>query len=256
MPARLPKAICFKGAVYRRVAAWRAATLPTKNLSGEPRPHFTIVGTPDGTWEIVAGYPLGALRNGGWTCSAALAAKNNWKNLSVEGATEYNQALLKALREAVQQYPELAEYIVVFDGPYIPFRDVVAQRSSKSLGQMEWLHGTSDQYLDSIVAVGLQPREVCKVSPGYGTGFSCPAGRPDAVYLTTQRSTAIFAALQVAKATKGNPIILHIVGLRDNLFIPDEDSKETTAVKSLERLGSVAYRGTIPPGCIAQIEKV
>lgn len=42
-------------------------------------------------------------------------------------------------------------------------------------------------------------------------------------------------------------MILEIKGLSSGLFLPDEDSGEDDVVKSLERMGSVAYAGSIRP---------
>ena len=57
---------------------------------------------------------------------------------------------------------------------------------------------------------------------------------------------AKFAALDAAKAHKGEPAILSIRGLDSEAVRADEDSRESDPKKSLDRIGSIAYVSTIP----------
>lgn len=216
------------------------------------RPMGSFVGRSDGSWEYTKEYPLGL--RGGWSASIGLSSKNNWMNLSVEGATEYDENFRNALREIVAEYPEVAQYFVSFDGPDIPVSELLAMES-KDFRDIVFLHGTSSAVLPRIMAEGLRPRGETGVDPAYGRASSAKPGLLDRVYLTTQLGMAKSAASQAANAHGGEPVILEITGLDPSYVLPDEDSRAKTAEESLAKLGSIAYSRTIPTSKIRAARK-
>ena len=226
----------------------------TEVLHKGDRPRGTFYGDDSGVWRYTEGYPLG-LRREGWTWSASigLSSRNDWRNLSVDGASEDHRGFRKALKEIVVRYPEIIDYIISFDGPYKEVSSLVYGAASPTIGQdidlgkKTYYHGTSDDVLDTILSEGLKPRGETNVDPVYGVEFGARPSRQEAVYLTTQMNLASSAAHSAARKRGGNAVILEIKGLVHDLFQPDEDSRETDAVKSLERMGSVAYVGRISP---------
>jgi len=217
------------------------------------RPKGTFYGNDEGVWRYTEGYPLGLRREGwNWSASIGLSSKNDWKNLSVDGASEQNRGFRKALREIVREYPEVAGYLISFDGPYMPVSRLVGgtapePESRIDLGKQTYYHGTSSDVLDAILSDGLMPRGQTNVEPVFGVEFGARPSRAEAVYLTTQLGLAQSAANSAARKRRGDPVILEVTGLHHDHFQPDEDSRESDAVKSLERMGSVAYVGRIRP---------
>lgn len=205
----------------------------------------SFYGDDDGTWEAYQGFKLG---RGGWSWEMvpSLSSKNGWANFSVEGATEQHAGFVRALREIAIEYPEVLNFIVSFDGPYKPVKDLLGEVAGASLGHVKFLHGTSMKAWELIKHMGVQPRSKTNVAPAYGSTTSAGEGRRDGIYLTTQIGMAHFAALEAAKLQKSTPVVLAITGLDQDLFVGDEDSGETDPVKSLGRIGSVAYLGDIP----------
>jgi len=225
-----------------------AESIPTKPNG---RPWFSIQGNDDGRWELRAGYDLGWRSRWTWSADAAMSSKNEWRNLSVDGATEHNPGLQKAFKAAVKEYPELLGYWVQFDGPYIPMpkvlRETVEHRRWETI---EFYHGTSVAVIEPILSQGLRPRSETNVGPAYGAGVGATEGRREAVYLTTQLDMAKHAARQAGRVTKDAPVILLVKGIDGSRVAADEDSRETDPWKSLDRMGSIAYLGTIPPSKI------
>ena len=217
------------------------------------RPKGTFYGDDNGVWRYTEGYPMGLRREGwNWSASIGLSIKNDWKNLSVDGASEQNRGFRKALREIVREYPEVAGYLISFDGPYMPVSSLVGgtapePESRIDLGKQTYYHGTSSDVLEDILSDGLMPRGQTNVEPVFGVEFGARPSRAEAVYLTTQLGLAQSAANSAARKRKGDPVIVEVTGLHHDHFQPDEDSRESDAVKSLERMGSVAYVGRIRP---------
>ncbi len=199
-------------------------------------------GEDDGTWEL-GGY----LDHGDWDAAMSLSLENDGRNLSVDGATEHHAGFRKALREMVQMYPELESFTVRFDGHSIPVRSLLGG-SERGLRweSMVFYHGTSSVAAEAILREGLRPRLETNVKPAYGASSSAGAGRTDGVYLTTQIGMAKFAALDASKSKKSVPVILEVRGLNAARVAADEDSRETDPARSLARMGSIAYLGTIP----------
>ena len=214
------------------------------------RPRGTFIGSADG-WEYTEGYPLGL--RGGWAASIGLSSSNNWMNLSVEGATEYDENFRNALKEIVAEYPEVEGYVVSFDGPDVPVSELLTMES-KDFRDIVFLHGTSSAVLPRIMAEGLRPRGETGVDPAYGYASSAKPGLPDRVYLTTQPAMANFAARSAARVHGGEPVVLEITGLDPSYALPDEDSRAKTAEESLARLGSIAYSRTIPTSKIRAVQ--
>lgn len=215
--------------------------------------NYSFVGNDDGTWEKIQGYVLSFRKQGyDWLISPSLSAQNDWKTLDVDGATEYNVGFIKALNDIVKNNPELSDFIIGFDGPYKKVSDIV-QLNQLKFEDIIFYHGTSKLAWDKIKNEGLKPRSETKADPAYGAGFSVGAGNKDIIYLTTQQNMAKFAANDASRAHKSEPIILKITGLDEQFAVPDEDSKEDTAIKSLYRLGSIGYTKTITPDKIMEV---
>jgi len=211
-----------------------------------PKYNGAFQGDDAGNWTL-GGY----LRSGEWDWDAALslANYNDRKNLMVEGATEHHAGFLKALHEMVREYPELGDFVVKFDGPWIPVPKLLTQHAAESRepdwARMHFYHGTSSTAAERIVVEGLKPRSQTNVDPAYGVGSNAGAGRAEAIYLTTQLGMAKFAALDAAKAHHGDGVILEVIGLNPDFVAADEDSKQTSAAASLARIGSIAYLAPI-----------
>lgn len=216
------------------------------------RPRGTFYGDDSGKWHYTEGYPLGLRRAGwDWSASIGLASNNSWRNLSVDGATEQHRGFRQALNEIVALYPDVRDWLVSFDGPWVPAASLVQEDVPENVpwSTMVFYHGTSSHVVDAILHDGLRPRSDTNVAPAYGVDLGALAGRIDGIYLTTQLGMAKFAAISAARG-QGNPVVLRIVGIDGSMVAPDEDSKEDTATKSLERIGSIAYLGRIPPRMI------
>lgn len=218
--------------------------------------NYSFVGNDDGTWEKRQGYVLSFKKQGyDWLISPSLSNQNNWKTLDVDGATEYNVGFIKALNDIVKNNPEISDFIIGFDGPYKKVSDVI-QLNQLKFEDIVFYHGTSKLAWNKIKNEGLKPRSETKVDPAYGAGYSVGPGNQALIYLTTQQNMAKFAANDAARAHKSDPIILKITGLDEQFAVPDEDSEEDTAIKSLYRLGSIGYTKTITPDKIIEaIEK-
>jgi hypothetical protein len=211
-----------------------------------------FVGDDQGHWQ----YTLQCLGNRklGWTWVAhlSLGSENKWRTLHVDYATEYHSGFLKALSEMVETYPALMDFVIMFDGPYMDVSSLVSEEpgldlSPPDLSTIVFLHGTSTAVYPDIARHGLLPRSVTGRGPTHGARVHAAEGRLDLVYLTTQQNTAHFAARDAAALHGGRPLVLRVSGLHPLRLLPDEDSREETALDSLVRLGSVAHQGPIRP---------
>jgi len=239
----------MSASAVRVAARFRLAdVLPRK---GRWYAHF--YGMKDGTWEMNPEVLMGAdRREWDWEMIASLAARNDWKNFAVEGATESNPGFLRALHEIVKKYPEVADFWITFDGPYKTVRDILglAVQDEVQWKHIKFLHGTTSAILDRILHEGIRPRGQTNVSPTFGAGVGAHLGAEEAVYLTTQQGMASFAAMDAANAHGGSPMILDVVGIDGRAAGPDEDSGAQTAADSLAKIGSIAYYGVVHPQMI------
>jgi hypothetical protein len=235
--------------VKRYLARHASSELPRKG----PRYDGAFHGDDAGNWEI-GGY----LRSRAWSWDAAmsLSNQNDRKTLMVEGATEHHAGFSKALHGMVREYPELGDFIVKFDGPWIPVSRLLSMPPSSSNGprwaQLTFYHGTSSTAAERILVEGLKPRSSTNVAPAYGVSSSAGAGRAEAIYLTTQLNMAKFAALDASKAHHGEAVLLEVKGIDSDYVAADEDSRETDAAASLDRIGSIAYLAPIPASKIRE----
>jgi len=187
----------------------------------------------------------------------SMSLKNERRNLSVEGATEHHAGFRRALKEMVKEYPELLDFVVSFDGPYIPVSKLVGEHEQTvNWKGITFYHGTSSWAADRILWEGLRPRSATNVEPAYGAASSAASGRADAIYLTSQLQMAHFAARDAAKVHKGDPVVLEVKGIDADYVAADEDSKETDAAKSLARIGSIAYLAPIPANRIRVCQRM
>lgn len=215
-----------------------------------PRDYW-IYGSDDGSWEM-PGHAILSYRSEGfdWYLAPAMSAQNGRRNFSAEGATETHAGFRRALAEAVADYPELQDWIISFDGPPVPITAVLA---ALPFSWSHWIfyHGTAEALLPTIRQQGICPRTVTGAGPSYGGEER--AGRPDAVYLTTQLNMARFAARDAGRATRSRPVILAVHGIPEtpHLLVPDEDSGEPDARLSLDRMGSFGFLGCVPPTALA-----
>lgn len=232
--------------ILRECCLVEATNLPTK----KERPYFSILGRNNGTWKLIAGYDIGWTRVWDWHIAAAMSSRNSWKTLMVDHATEQHAGLLQALREAVTKYPGLLDYVIAFDGPFMPLKDLLGRDLEYDWSKMTFYHGTSDAVWQAVKREGLKPRADTGSKPAYGSLVGAKLGRSDGVYLTTQLNTALFAARDAARNTGSIPRVLIIKGIDASKVAPDEDSRESTAIGSLRKLGSIVYVGTIPPKLI------
>jgi hypothetical protein len=236
--------------VAKRYLAKISAELPRKG----PKYDGSFHGNDEGEW-ILGGY----LRSRPWTWDAAmsLASHNDRRNLMVEGATEHHPGFLKALHDMVRQYPELTDFVVKFDGPWVPVSRLLSSRPSESRqppwARLTFYHGTSSTAATRILVEGLRPRSQTNVAPAYGVNSAKGAGRAEAIYLTTQLNMAKFAALDAAKAHRGDGVVLEVSGIDPEFVAADEDSREQDAAASLSRIGSIAYMAPIPSSKIRLI---
>lgn len=233
---------------YREKTATK--TLPQKGH----RWSFFVQGDED-SWELSTNLQWGFQ---GWTATASLSSRNGWRNLSVDNATEHNPGFRKALNELVREYPELVDWEVSFDGPYLPISSLVhgvAPTKQVAWGQLTFYHGTSYAAWEQIQRGGLRPRQETGVEPTFGADVNAPSGRVDAVYLTSQLSMARFAAMDASKKTHSDPIILVVRGIKPERVFADEDSRQKDPAVSLHTLGSIAYAATIPPANISVFEE-
>jgi len=205
-------------------------------------------GNNDGTW-VYKETQIGELGRWDWGGTLGLSSKNNWKNIYMDKTTEDNPAFLKALREMVKKYPELKDFLVAFDGPLVRVSDLLRKKVERDINwsKVVFYHGTSMAAWEKIQRQGLVPRRVSGTKAAYGVAFSAAPGHEDAIYLTTQENTTLFAARDAARGTGSNPVVLKIVGIDGKYVAPDEDSRETTAAASYRKMGSIAYLGKISP---------
>lgn len=219
-----------------------SAQLPRKG----PKYDGSFHGDDAGNWE------LGGYLRAGWDWDAAmsLSGANDRKNLMVDGATEYHSGFLKALHGMVRQYPELLDFVVKFDGPWVEVKKLLSvanvEKRAPNWAHLTFYHGTSSTAAERILVEGLKPRSVTNVAPAYGANSHAGEGRAEAIYLTTQLNMAKFAALDAAQKHHGKGVILEVQGIDPEFVAADEDSRETDAAASLQRIGSIAYLAPIP----------
>jgi hypothetical protein len=232
------------GAVKRRRGSSAVLTM----RDGRWYPFF--YGSRRGDYEEYENPILSFRREGfDWELAASMSSRNDWRNWMVEGATERDQGLRKALRGIVARYPEAAEFDIKFDGPWTTVGDLL-RMDIESPQQIEFLHGTSTAAWERIRRQGLRPRRQHGGPAAYGAHLEHVLHEADkaAVYLTTQIGTASWAARDAARVSDSKPIVLSIKGVDIDRLEADEDSGLYPAAwkRSLEVLGSVKHRGSIP----------
>ena len=114
------------------------------------------------------------------------------------------------------------------------------------MGNITLYHGTSSQFLDSILNKGLKPRKETGVSNWSGDEKSLD----DRVYLSNKFEAAIIGR-QACKKHGGDFVLLEIVISTQNL-VPDEDNGVKNWEESLAKV-TCAYHGVIPPDKIKKI---
>jgi hypothetical protein len=208
------------------------------------RSPYWFYGSDDGSWEL-AGRPVLAFKRAGfdWEMAPALSGDNQRRNFRVEGATVSNDGFRGALVEIVEQHPELFDWVIRFDGPWLLMHDVLGQPPFSWTAT--FYHGTSEAALPFIRQRGICPRDITGSRPTYGGEDK--AGRSDAVYLTTELGMAQFAARDASRVTRSPGVVLAIHGVDPRKVVPDEDSKEATARASVDRMGSFGVVGCVPP---------
>ena len=113
-------------------------------------------GNDQGNWERTHYFARGS-----WFMAPGLALVNERKNFSVEGATEYHPGFRAALREIMNTYPELLEWLLSFDGPFRTVPEVLTTLPL-SWEHTEFYHGTSEAAWGQMHSLGLCPRAITK----------------------------------------------------------------------------------------------
>lgn len=177
------------------------------------------------------------------------------KYVDIEGVARHSPHLAQMLQKLLEQYPELSDYPVKFDGP----AGETIQQVLDRVGHDEftgvpgtWFHGTSTWHWKQMGNQGLRPRGATGVPPSYQMGAN--PSNPENIYLMDNDGNAVrFAAREAAskasrKGHEAKPIVLKIDGrkLSKRNFRPDEDSDENQWEKSVWKMGAVAYEGEIP----------
>ncbi|MDK9790111.1 hypothetical protein [Vibrio sp. D431a] len=163
----------------------------------------------------------------------------------VEKDAGKSDALTRALGNLLRSKPEFSEFELRFDNYRVPLKDYLneVQAPKTEIGY----HGTCTGLIESIGLAGLVPRDISGIEAHY-IG-SAKKSESDRVYFTSKEGlgAAIAGARSAAKSYGGSPIILEfpLESLDINLLAPDEDSKKDCATKSLESIGTAAYKGKI-----------
>ena len=181
---------------------------------------------------------------------------NQKKYIDIEGVARHSPQLKKMLAKLLEQFPELVDYPVKFDGPSNEtLKQVVDRVSQKEFDGVPgtWFHGTSTWHWKQMGNQGIRPRGLTGVDPSYQMGAA--PSNPQYVYLMDNDGNAVrFAAREAnskaiaAGHRDSRPIVLKIDGRRLHRgdFRPDEDSNENRWEQSLWTMGAVAYEGEIP----------
>jgi hypothetical protein len=115
-------------------------------------------------------------------------------------------------------------------------------------------HGTStNQWYEGIKKNGLLPRNITGSAGGYGSQNASSLSKKGIVYLSTHPDAATrTAAEQAANKHGGVPLILKInsSGIFKDKLVPDEDSRQPNAQKSIVKMSTVGYEGRVPPSAI------
>jgi hypothetical protein len=230
------------------------AQIPRNQKNG--RPTLNFYGFDGGGWfetdEYILGRSYGRQKLYDWSMHTGLATAHKGNIYHVTHATESHPGFRRAIEEITDKYPELEDYLIEFDGPRFPLIDLLQKPLMNDWSQIEFLHGTSTALWPQIQQQGLLPRATTGQAATYGSAISsAKPGNPNAVYLTTQLTTANFAAIDAAKFHGGKPLILKISGISPEYVIPDIDSRAETAEQSLHQLGSIGYLAPITPAMIS-----
>lgn len=120
----------------------------------------------------------------------------------------------------------------------------------KDIQNITWYHGTSTEYLDSILKLGLRPRKFT----GARSNFNIK--HDSAIFLTSKYSKAHFHAYNATEPSKHKIMIIKIRSIPDpsliisdydiDLFSKSENIKSNT-LKSSINVGVIGYLGSIPP---------
>jgi len=174
------------------------------------------------------------------------------KFIDIENSSYNNPRLHDALKKLLELEPRIADYGLYFDG-YMhqgTVAEFLHQGVEETLPPYVYT-GTSAARYEKIKIEGLKPRAMTDSDPVHGA-FNSPS-IPDRVYLSiTPGNTVRFAARDAAR-DKSNPLILKIQssGLRENLLVPDEDSRSHSWEDSIHISGTFAYKGVIRPEFIS-----
>jgi len=173
--------------------------------------------------------------------------------IHVEGAHKTHTGLRQALGEIVSQYNLQGWTLSFGPGDEILIDEYLVHNDFSSISDLTFFHGTSLHRWYKIRESGLTPRNTTGVTPGLGMDVGV-GSESDRIYLTINMNTAQAAAGEVSRRDGSEPVILRVTGLDEQYMVPDEDSREPTARRSLDRLGSIAYLRPIPPDKIELME--
>jgi hypothetical protein len=195
--------------------------------------------------------PILGFNSGNWYEGSPIGNEWDWyitpegDVLHINNATEYHEGFRTALAQIASKYP-IEHMTLSFDGN----TQLVSEFLSTEIdwSNIVFYHGTSsNRWEKTQQRGGLFPRKDTGESPGYGADKEhVVPSRSDLIYLTTQLGMARFAARDAAQADGSSPIILRVIGLDERYMVPDEDSRQISARKSLAIMGSVGYSIPIP----------
>lgn len=176
--------------------------------------------------------------------------------LSIGLMSPYAPPVYDLLSRVVEEVPEIATWKLDFDngldstvGEYLD-----AGRPSEE-GELPpvLFHGTSTAVLNDIKRHGIAPRRVTGTVPVFGAEVA-GVGCSDRVYLASGYALgpAKFAAADAARVLGGDPIVLAVDAdaLDPQRLSPDEDSGREDWVGSMWVMGTMSYRGVIPPEAV------
>jgi len=133
---------------------------------------------------------------------------NKW--ISFEGGTQFDPQVREAVAILAQQYPQLLNYTLDFDGHKVgTIRDYLLSEHQHMPDK--WYHGTSEWHLERAKNVGLQARGKTNVEPSYQMGAD--PSNPALIYLAATPGNAVrFAAREASRKApeKTSPVIIEI----------------------------------------------
>lgn len=174
----------------------------------------------------------------------------------IEGMSEHHPHILSTLKFLIDNDSKLENARLRFDNnEEIKIKEFIENQGKNIKNKTDLLpeylyHGTSTYFWEQISENGLMCREMTGNEPQYKSIFG-EEGLKDRVYFCTEMNigSAKYSAIKASENTSSDEIILKIktANLDRKLLEPDEDSNCFNWQESLQKLGTLAYRGIIHP---------